>query len=227
MCTTECLIFGIKNFTPSEIKGKDILEVGSYDVNGSLRSFIETFEPKQYIGVDIIEGPGVDIICDAEHLLDKFKRETFDVVISTELLEHARDWKKVISNIKNVTKGGEILITTVSYGFLYHAFPHDFWRYEIEDMKSIFSDCIIEKIENGRNSLGVFIKVRKPKNFTEKNLSDYQLYSIVVNKRVKEITEKDFRNIYFLSIQFRTLLRSMEARVVKYLENLTFGKGEK
>lgn len=113
MCTTDCLIFGMKNPKPLEIKGKDLLEVVLYDVNGCLRHFVKIFEPKQYIGVDILEGPGVDIVCDADNFLDKIERETFDVVISTELLEHEKDWKKVMSNIKNVM--GLILIITVSY----------------------------------------------------------------------------------------------------------------
>jgi SAM-dependent methyltransferase len=195
MCNTSCIIFGATNLSEREIKGKRVIEVGSCDFNGSLRAIIEQWGPAEYIGVDIREGPGVDIICDAESLVERFGKDSFDVVISTELLEHVMNWKRVISNIKNICKpNGIILITTRSFGFGYHGYPYDFWRYEVEDMKNIFSDCIIEKLEIDKLEPGVFMKARKPSNFNEKDLSNYELYSIIVNKRVREIDEKSFED---------------------------------
>ena len=121
-------------------------------------------------------------------------------MISTELIEHVSDWKKAVSNIKNICKrNGIMLITTRSYGFRYHSYPYDCWRYELSDMEYIFSDCIIEKLEKDRLHPGVFIKARKPKAFEEKVLSDYALYSIVENKRIKEVQEvklKKFQRKY-------------------------------
>ena len=140
MCNSACIEFGVRNLAIEDVKGKKIIEVGSYDFNGSLRPIIEAWgNPDKYVGVDIIDGPGVDLVCPAEKIIEKFGKESFDIVISTEMLEHVRDWRKVISNIKNICKpNGLILLTTRSYGFGYHDFPYDFWRYESEDMKSIF-----------------------------------------------------------------------------------------
>jgi len=53
MCHVSCIVFGVKNLTKKEINNKKVIEVGSYDVNGSLRPIIELFKPKEYIGVDI------------------------------------------------------------------------------------------------------------------------------------------------------------------------------
>lgn len=203
MCNSGCIEFGVKNLTIEEVKGKKIVEVGSYDVNGSLRPIIESWgEPAQYIGVDIMEGSGVDMICDAEDILDRFGRESFDVVISTELLEHVRDWRKVFSNLKQICKKeGVILITTRSYGFGYHGHPYDFWRYEPEDMEQIFSDCRILSLQKDSRDPGVYIKVQKPADFDENKLSDIKLYSIIADERVTEITSqhlKDFSIRYFL-----------------------------
>lgn len=72
MCNATCLIFGIRNLTSEEIIGKRIIEIGSYDVNGSLRSIIESRDPAEYIGVDIQKGRGVDVVCNAEDIINKF-----------------------------------------------------------------------------------------------------------------------------------------------------------
>ncbi|KPJ66981.1 methyltransferase type 11 [candidate division WOR-1 bacterium DG_54_3] len=193
MCNAYCTLFGAINLDPEDVKGKRVIEIGSCDTNGSLRPLVESYYPAEYIGVDIADGPGVDMICKAEDILDRFGKESFDIVISTELLEHIWDWRKVVGNIKNICKeGGIILITTRSYGHPYHGHPYDFWRYELEDMKHIFSDCLIEKLEKDPAN-GVLVEVKKTREFEEKDLADYKLYSILLNKRVKEIAEKDIK----------------------------------
>jgi len=187
------LEFFIENAQKEEFENKRILEVGSKYVNGSVRPLIEKFfNPKEYIGVDIEKGKFVDIVCDAENLVDYFGKETFDVVISTELLEHVKDWRKVINNMKEVLKpNGYIYITTRSKGFPYYGYPYDFWRYEVEDMKKIFKDFEIIKLQKDPEAPGVFLKAKKPKNNIEPiDLSEISLYSIVLGKRTKEIVAK-------------------------------------
>ena len=193
MCNRDCIYFGVKNLSIAEVEGKRIIEVGSYDTNGSLRPIIESWgKPAQYVGIDILKGPGVDIVCKAEELTQIFGEEGFDVVISTELLEHVRDWRTVVSNIKKVCKpNGVILITTRSKGFRYHGFPYDFWRYELDDLKTIFSDCQIENLQKDTLKPGAFLKAKKPARFKENDLTTFKLYSIIVDERVKEIADID------------------------------------
>jgi SAM-dependent methyltransferase len=199
------LEFFIENTQKEEFENKRILEVGSKYVNGSVRPLIEKFfNPKEYIGVDIEKGKFVDVVCDAENLVDYFGRETFDVVISTELLEHVKDWRKVINNMKEVLKpNGYIYITTRSKGFPYHGYPYDFWRYEVEDMKEIFKDFEIIKLEKDPEAHGVFLKARKPKNYTGPiDLSGICLYSIILGKRTKErVTKFPFKRKCKIFIQ--------------------------
>jgi predicted SAM-dependent methyltransferase len=123
----------MRNVDCREFNGKIVLEVGSKFVNGSVRPLIERFcNPKEYIGVDLEPGKYVDLVLPAEGLTNCFGPESFDVVISTEVLEHVYDWRVVINNMKVVLKrGGYIYLTTRSYGFPYHAYPYDFWRYEL------------------------------------------------------------------------------------------------
>ena len=112
----------------TDIEGRSVLEVGSLDVNGSVRPDIESLKPASYLGVDIARGPRVDEICDVRHLVDRFGNESFDVVVSTELLEHVRDWKGAITNMKRVLRpGGILIVTTRSLGFPLHGYPWDYW----------------------------------------------------------------------------------------------------
>jgi SAM-dependent methyltransferase len=78
---------------------------------------------------------------DAADIDQRFGPDAFDVGISTELLEHAREWQKIIHNFKYVLRpGGVLVVTTRSYGVDFHRQPHDFWRYEKDDFELIFSD---------------------------------------------------------------------------------------
>lgn len=218
MCHPSCIVFGAVNLKESDIIGKRVIEIGSYDVNGSIRSIIKSLKPSEYVGVDLLEGPGVDLVCRAEELLDCFSRDSFDVVISTEMIEHVHNWRKVISNIKNICKpGGIILLTTRSYGFPYHPSPTDFWRFELEDMEYIFSDCEIIVLEKDNEFPGVFIKLRKPSNFKEKDLSGYKLYSIITNEKETEITEHDFKNWHYRKMEFKEHLKMFLINVVRFL----------
>ena len=192
MCNEACIEFGRAILQEEEIRGKSVIEVGSMDVNGSLRPTVEAYGPKRYIGVDFQMGPGVDLVCDANDLLDRFGRDSFDVLISTELLEHVRDWRKVIGNFKNLLKSnGTILVTTRSKGCAFHGYPFDFWRYETTDLQSIFSDFVIECIAKDPTLPGVFLKATKPYPFSEKKLDDHELYSIIRDKRVRTISDGD------------------------------------
>lgn len=87
-------------------------------------------------------------------------------------------------------------MTTRSIGFPYHAYPHDFWRYEPDDIREIFSDCDIRKLEKESTGLGVYAKVQKPEMFVERDLLPIRLHSMVVDRRVEDVTVSDFRSFY-------------------------------
>jgi len=195
---TFVLLFAIRNLRQEEIEGNRIIEISSLDVNGSARTFIESHRPREYIGTDIKSGSGVDVVCDFKDLVSKFRQESFDIVVSTEMLEHVRDWRDAIHIIKQLCKsGGIILLSTRSPGFIYHGYPWDFWRFAIKDIEYIFQDCLIKRLETDP-AKGVCAKIIKPENFIEKDLSGYPLYSIVTGKRALDITDNDLKSLYFI-----------------------------
>jgi SAM-dependent methyltransferase len=80
---------------------KNIIEIGSYDVNGSVRQF---FKNSSYIGVDLIAGVGVDIVCEGDKV--DHPDNIYDVAISCECFEHNPNWLETFENMHRITKEG-------------------------------------------------------------------------------------------------------------------------
>lgn len=70
---------------------RSILELGSYDSNGSVRHL---FPRSRYWGVDIRPGKGVDEVADAATWKP---RDSFDLVLCLEVFEHTSGWPRIIS----------------------------------------------------------------------------------------------------------------------------------
>lgn len=62
------------------------LDVGAYDVNGSLRQVAPA--AWEYVGVDFSSGPCVDVVLEDPYRLP-FPDGKFDVVVSTSCFEHS------------------------------------------------------------------------------------------------------------------------------------------
>ena len=190
MCTATCVDFVRRHLSVEEVENREVLEVGALNINGSVRPLVCALRPKSYVGVDLKAGPGVDEICDAAQLVQRFGASRFDLLISTELLEHVRDWRRVAAQFKEVLRpGGILLITTRSRGFPYHGFPDDFWRYERSDLEIIFSDCECEVIESDPLEPGVFLKARKPRHFVMSKPDSHALFSIITRRRVLAVSD--------------------------------------
>jgi SAM-dependent methyltransferase len=97
----------VKSRYPESFHHVRVLDCGSLDINGNNREF---FKGSDYIGLDIITGKNVDIICPAH----EYGGRDFDVVISTEMLEHDRHWEASLANMYCMVKEGGLLILTAA-----------------------------------------------------------------------------------------------------------------
>lgn len=168
--------------SPEEIRGKELLEVGSQNVNGSPREVLECHAPAKYVGVDFAAGPGVDVVADVSELVSRFGVESFDVVVSTEMLEHAYDWRIAVQQMKTVLRpGGLLVVTTRSPGFPYHGYPHDYWRYTVKNFEAIFADTEISTLVSDPlpGHPGVLMKARKRANVMPVDLDTVRVLPVV------------------------------------------------
>lgn len=123
-----------------------ILEVGSYNVNGSVRTL---FDQTNYLGVDIVEGPGVDRVV-RQDPFDSFWNgvtDGFDLVVSTEMLEHdRRPWRTLMNMCDALKDGGLLLVTARGNGFGDHN-PPDRFRFMEQGFHDIIEDAGFEVLE--------------------------------------------------------------------------------
>ena len=90
----------VREKLPQYFQHKRVLEVGSLDLNCSIRQF---FKECAYLGVDLGIGPGVDLVAKGEELV--FPDNSFDVVASCECFEHNPEWVKTFNNMTRMGCG--------------------------------------------------------------------------------------------------------------------------
>ena len=166
----ESVLIEIANHViPSDFIGKSIVEFGSRNVNGGLRRFIERFHPASYLGLDYIYGEGVDRCFDLEK--DDLPCQ-FDVVISTETIEHVQNWRRFLNLVKSSCKpGGLLILTGRGPGMPYHGYPFDFWRFDSVMISKAFWDCNILHLIDDWQVPG-FILIAKRTDLREMDYSD-------------------------------------------------------
>lgn len=103
----------VRDAFPKFFSGVLVLDIGSLDINGNNQFLFS--EDCLYLGVDVALGKNVDIVTPG-HLLN-LPSATFDVIISTECLEHDRYYIQTLQNIERLLKpGGLFLMTCATTG---------------------------------------------------------------------------------------------------------------
>jgi len=98
---------GVKTRYPRFFTDVKILDIGSLDINGTIKDLFE--HPYYYVGVDLAEGKNVDVICPG-HLYDSGFQ--FDVVTSSECFEHDMYYARTLSNMVRLLRPGGLMAFT-------------------------------------------------------------------------------------------------------------------
>lgn len=122
------------------------IEFGSRNINGSFRGYFTG----PYVGVDMFEGPGVDVVMRIADLgpHNGFWGNDFDTVVCTELIEHDLEfWKTLDQAWRVLNSGGFFLLTTCGFGAAVHEYPSDYYRFSsdaINDLLELWGFQVVE-----------------------------------------------------------------------------------
>jgi SAM-dependent methyltransferase len=103
-----------------------IVDVGSFDVNGSLRSAAPVH--CEYIGVDFEAGKGVDVVIKDPYSFP-FDSDTIDIVVCASCFEHAEFFWLVFNEIQRILKPTGVAYINAPSNGCFHRFPVDCWRF--------------------------------------------------------------------------------------------------
>lgn len=146
-----------------------VLDIGSKDINGSLRSSAP--RDAGYIGIDFEAGKGVDVVITDPYKFP-FKSNSFDMIVSSSCFEHSDFfWLVFLECLRLLKPSGVLYINAPSNG-PFHRYPIDSWRFypdaglslEAFGRKSGFDCALLEFFIDSRNNklwndfVAVFIK---------------------------------------------------------------------
>lgn len=132
-------------------KKLEVLDVGSYDVNGCYK---ELFKPNEfnYVGLDMEKGPNVDLVPFSPYEWVELKKDSFDVVISGQAMEHIEFFWVTVAEMVRVTKEGGLICIIAPNGFSEHRYPVDCWRFFTDGMIALAKYLNLEIVHAHTNS---------------------------------------------------------------------------
>ena len=128
----------LKDFNAAYGPFDRVLELGSLNVNGTARDAFTN--AGEYVGVDLREGPGVDVVGEASKLRHLFPYYTrFDCIVATSFFEHDRTFWDTMGAIRGVlATDGYLVLTVPTPDFPYHGEPRDYWRFQEDALREVF-----------------------------------------------------------------------------------------
>jgi SAM-dependent methyltransferase len=134
----------VEEFIPRYAKGKTL------DIGGGRSKYRNLIAPhvSEYLVSDLYPAPGVDFIEDARALGQR--ADTYETVLSFQVLEHIDDTQAVVREIYRVLKPGGKTIVTVPFIAAEHGHPSDFHRFTVEGLRWYFEKANFKIIEIGR-----------------------------------------------------------------------------
>jgi len=174
----------IETFTLPE----PMVEIGSYQVEGqeaiaNLRSF---FPGKQYVGIDMRPGPGVDCVANVERL----PQETASVgtVLALNTFEHVKCFWRGLDEVHRILRPDGVLILSTPFHFRIHEFPHDYWRFTPAAYEALL-DRYPSKIigwHGARNRPANVWAIAFREQRPSITLDEYEKYRILMNTYARE-----------------------------------------
>jgi SAM-dependent methyltransferase len=112
-----------------------ILEVGSFQVPGQqeIANLRRLFPGREYIGLDVRPGPGVDCVSDVQALPQA--DGSVGTVIAMNTFEHVPCFWRGFDEVYRVLRPDGALLVSCPFYFHIHSFPSDYWRFTPEALE--------------------------------------------------------------------------------------------
>ncbi len=117
-----------------------ILEIGSYQVQGQERiaDVRSLFPGRDYCGIDMRPGPGVDCVANVEQLPQA--SSSVGTVVALNAFEHVKRFWRGLDEVRRVLRPDGVLILSTPFYFRIHEFPHDYWRFTPAAYETLLED---------------------------------------------------------------------------------------
>lgn len=117
-------------------RGVKVLDVGSYDLNGSYRPLFDAAR-FDYAGLDMAPGPNVDIVPSNPYDWQEIQTDSYDVVVSGQAFEHIEFFWVTMTEMARVLKQDGLLCLIAPNGFGEHRHPVDCYRFLSDGMTAL------------------------------------------------------------------------------------------
>ena len=133
-------LFGVaRAVTETFTLPEPVVEIGSYQVTGQegvrLRSL---FPGRDFTGVDMRAGPGVDCVANVESLPQP--TGSVGTVISMSTFEHVRQFWKGFEEVRRVLRPNGAFLVSCPFYFYIHSCPRDYWRFTPQAFEVLLED---------------------------------------------------------------------------------------
>jgi SAM-dependent methyltransferase len=115
-----------------------ILEVGSKDYGSTVPFRRELQYTGRYVGLDMEDGPGVDVVGDLSFGLCGLEPESFSLIICCSVLEHVKKPWDMAANMERLVRPGGTVYIAVPWVWRYHGYPEDYFRFSHRGIMELF-----------------------------------------------------------------------------------------
>jgi hypothetical protein len=123
------------------------LEVGSRDY-GNTQPLRPLFGGQTYVGVDMLEGPGVDLVLDLtkpfEAIDEAVEGRRFGTIFCLSVLEHCEQPFQMAQTLTRLLADGGRMVISAPFVFKFHGYPSDFWRFTPEGLRKLFGQLTFD-----------------------------------------------------------------------------------
>lgn len=135
-----------KEYFPHSGKKIKVLDLGSYNVNGCYRELMS--DEFEYCGIDIEEGPNVDIVLEDAYHWKQLESDSYDVVLSGQAFEHIEYPWISMKELCRVLKPDGILCIIAPHTAREHKYPFDCWRFYSDGLPALSKWCDLELLHS-------------------------------------------------------------------------------